>query len=55
MNKFKLLIFTTMLLAIIGISKTYAIIYDNTLLGKTIYLDPGHGGIDSGTTYKKIY
>ena len=55
MNKFKLLIFTTMLLMIIGISKTYAIIYDNTLLGKTIYLDPGHGGIDSGTTYKKIY
>ena len=55
MNKFKLLIFTTMLLMIIGISKTYAIIYDNTLLGKAIYLDPGHGGIDSGTTYKKIY
>ena len=25
------------------------------MLGKTIYLDPGHGGIDSGTTYKKIY
>ena len=40
---------------IIGISKAYAIIYENTLLGKIIYLDPGHGGIDSGTTYKKIY
>ncbi len=28
---------------------------DFPLLGITIYLDPGHGGIDSGTTYKDIY
>ena len=27
---------------------------DFPLLGITIYLDPGHGGIDSGTTYKDI-
>lgn len=40
---------------IFSISKTYAIINNYTLLGKTIYIDPGHGGIDSGTTYKKIY
>ena len=25
------------------------------MLGKTIYLDPGHGGRDSGATYKDIY
>ena len=25
------------------------------LLGKVIYLDPGHGGIDSGAKYKDIY
>lgn len=28
--------------------------YKNPLLGKTIYLDPGHGGVDSGATYKSI-
>ena len=36
------------------ISKVYANTNNYTLLGKTIYLDPGHGGIDSGTTYKQI-
>lgn len=55
MNKYKLLILFMTLLTITSISKAHAIIYENTLLGKTIYLDPGHGGIDSGTTYKKIY
>lgn len=55
MNKYKLLIIFFFFLSVILISKTYAITNDYTLLGKTIYLDPGHGGIDSGTTYKKIY
>lgn len=44
-----------MFISIISISKVYATINSYTLLGKTIYLDPGHGGIDSGTTYKNIY
>lgn len=26
-----------------------------SLLGKVIYLDPGHGGLDPGTVYKNIY
>ena len=55
MNKLKLLILILTLTMIAGISRAYAIIYDNSLLGKVIYLDPGHGGIDSGTTYKNIY
>ena len=25
------------------------------LLGKVIYIDPGHGGLDPGTIYKDIY
>ncbi len=55
MNKYKCLILLSMFLIIFSISKSYAIINNYTLLGKTIYIDPGHGGIDSGTTYKKIY
>lgn len=55
MNKFKFILIIFLFLCVLTISKTYAINNEKTLLGKTIYLDPGHGGIDSGTTYKKIY
>ena len=55
MNKFKLMIFICMFLSIISLSKVYAVINSYTLLGKSIYIDPGHGGRDSGTTYKNIY
>lgn len=55
MNKYKLLIIIFLFLFITVISKTYAASNEYSLLGKTIYLDPGHGGIDSGTIYKKIY
>jgi len=55
MNKYKLLLITCLFISIFLISKTYAANSNQTLLGKIIYLDPGHGGIDSGTTYKKIY
>lgn len=44
-----------MFITIFSISKVYAEVFNYTLLGKTIYIDPGHGGIDSGTTYKNIY
>ena len=55
MNKLKLIIITLLLVSITSVSKVYAIILDYTLLGKTIYIDPGHGGRDSGATYKNIY
>ena len=55
MNKFKTIICICMLLSIVSISKVYALVSNYTLLGKTIYIDPGHGGRDSGTTYKNIY
>ena len=55
MNKFKLMIFICMFLSIISLSKVYAVINSYTLLGKSVYIDPGHGGRDSGTTYKNIY
>jgi len=29
--------------------------YNLNLLGKVVYIDPGHGGLDPGTIYKDIY
>ena len=29
--------------------------YNLELLGKVIYIDPGHGGADPGSIYKDIY
>ena len=54
MNKFKLIIIITLFLSIITISKVYATVLNYNLLGKVIYLDPGHGGADSGAYYKNI-
>ena len=54
MNKYKLLMLIGMFITIFSISHVYANIEKRPLLGKSIYLDPGHGGIDSGTTYKNI-
>ena len=54
MNKYKLLIIICTFISIFYISKVYAIQNERPLLEKVIYLDPGHGGIDSGTTYKDI-
>lgn len=47
---FFVLLFSFCILSIKAINKN-----EFPLLGKVIYLDPGHGGIDSGTTYKDIY
>ena len=55
MKKYKLVIPLFCFITIIFITKAYATNTNQPLLGKTIYLDPGHGGIDSGTSYKKIY
>ena len=52
MSKFKTIIIICTFISILSISKVYAVINSYTLLGKTIYIDPGHGGKDSGTTYK---
>jgi len=37
-----------------SLAETHAIINDYSLLGKTIYLDAGHGGLDSGAISNKI-
>lgn len=54
-NKIKTLLLALVIVTTITISKTYAVINDYTLLGKTIYLDAGHGGPDSGAIAGGIY
>ena len=48
MKKQKLIIIILLLISIITISKTYATVNGYNLLGKVIYIDPGHGGFDPG-------
>jgi len=55
MNKFKTIILLSLILIVLSISKVYAKINNYNTLGKIVYLDPGHGGRDSGTVYKNIY
>ena len=45
MKKYKSLLLVITLISIFALSKTNAIINDYSLLGKTIYLDAGHGGL----------
>lgn len=54
-NKIKTLLLALVVITTFTISKTYAIINDYTLIGKTIYLDAGHGGSDSGAIAGGIY
>ena len=55
MNKFKVITLLFLMISILSISKVYAHINNYNLLGKVIYIDPGHGGRDSGAVYKNIY
>ena len=55
MIKYKLSILFTFLLFLCGFSFVQADEPQLELLGKVIYLDPGHGGTDPGAIYKDIY
>lgn len=48
MRQYKTLIICLFFLSIFCLSKVNALINDYSLLGKVIYIDPGHGGVDSG-------
>ena len=48
MRQYKTLIICLFFLSIFCLSKVNAIVKDYSLLGKVIYIDPGHGGRDSG-------
>lgn len=55
MIRYKLLIICSFFLSIFCFSRVYALVNDYSLIGKIIYLDAGHGGIDSGAVYGDIY
>lgn len=54
MNKYKYLIIICFFVFSFSISKAYANILDLSLLGKTIYLDAGHGGKDAGAIVNNL-
>lgn len=45
MHKYKICVFLFLILGIIGFNYSYASNVSLPLLGKVIYIDPGHGGI----------
>lgn len=55
MNKYKVLVLLLFLTFLFSFSKVYGHINELPLLGKVIYVDPGHGGVDPGAVYKEIY
>lgn len=52
MKKYKNIIFSIIMLLLLFTSKVNG--KSGSLIGKTIYLDAGHGGIDCGATYKDL-
>lgn len=54
MNKYRYLIIICFFVFSFSISKVYANILDLPLLGKTIYLDAGHGGKDAGAIVNNL-
>lgn len=54
MNKYKLLIIICFFLFSVFLPKVTAVVKDLNLLGKTIVLDAGHGGVDAGAQNGKI-
>lgn len=53
--KYKLIILVFFIINVFVISETHAYVNDLPLLGKVIYVDPGHGGRDPGTIYGSVY
>ena len=54
MNKYKLLIIICFFLFSFSLPKVTAVVKNMNLLGKTIILDAGHGGVDAGAQGGKI-
>lgn len=54
MNKYKLLIIICFFILSVCLPKVTAVVKNMDLLGKTIILDAGHGGVDAGAQSGKI-
>ena len=54
MRQYKTLILVMFFLSIFCFSRVNAIVNDYSLLGKVIYIDPGHGGVDPGAMSSKF-
>lgn len=54
MKQYKTLILVMFFLSVFCFSRVNAIVKDYSLLGKVIYIDPGHGGVDSGAVSTKF-
>ncbi len=50
----KIIIIFTIILILFSVVKTETVFLDFPLVGKVIYLDAGHGGVDSGARYKNV-
>ena len=55
MKKYHMLFFLILTLISFNLVSANKSEYNLELLGKVIYIDPGHGGLDPGTIYKDIY
>ena len=55
MLKNKIYVFFMFLICVLSLNIVYAKEHNLELLGKVIYLDAGHGGLDVGATYKGVY
>lgn len=54
MLKYKIKIIIIFIIGILSINFTYAKTNPYPLIGRVIYIDPGHGGLDPGAVYKNV-
>ena len=54
MLKRKLIIVIVFFVSLFSLNYVYSLDISDNLIGKIIYIDPGHGGADPGAVYKNI-
>ena len=52
--KYKIYMVIMFILSLFMVQKVYSYYIELPLLGKVIYIDPGHGGVDPGANYKDV-